>query len=70
MVDDHKVQFNLLHVGSTIKKSFKFIRNHQLRTLETYWNKMKTDKDRMQIKDLINDIDIMTEFNKPQKEDN
>lgn len=31
---------------------------------------MKTDKDRMQIKDLINDIDIMTEFNKPQKEDN
>lgn len=26
MVDDHKVQFNLLHVGSTIKKSFKFIR--------------------------------------------
>ncbi|KAL0269866.1 UNVERIFIED_CONTAM: hypothetical protein PYX00_007456 [Menopon gallinae] len=44
------VKINILYVGATISKCYKYIVRHQQRSLEKYWNKMKSDTDRLQMK--------------------
>ncbi|XP_047527992.1 ribonuclease P/MRP protein subunit POP5 [Vanessa atalanta] len=41
-----EVSLKTLHVGATLKHSFKFIQNHQRLYLENMWSKLRTDEER------------------------
>lgn len=45
-LDSLDVRLNTLHVGATLKHSFKFIQKHQRAYLDSMWSKLKTDDER------------------------
>lgn len=50
------VKLNTLHVGATLKHSFKFILKHQRAYLDSMWSKLKTDNDRRKLEAAVMDF--------------
>lgn len=49
------VKLNTLHVGATLKHSFKFIQKHQRAYLDSMWSKLKTDEERQKLEAAVLD---------------
>ncbi|KAJ8722495.1 hypothetical protein PYW07_003675 [Mythimna separata] len=49
------VKLNTLHVGATLKHSFKFIEKHQRAYLDSMWSKLKTDEERQKLEAAVLD---------------
>lgn len=50
------VRLNTLHVGATLKHSFKFIQKHQRAYLDRMWAKMPTDEERKKLEEAVMDF--------------
>lgn len=50
------VTLRTLHVGATLKHSFKFIQKHQRAYLDSMWSKLKTDAERKQLEAAVMDF--------------
>ncbi|KAL0894147.1 hypothetical protein ABMA27_014180 [Loxostege sticticalis] len=55
-IDKLDVRLNTLHVGATLKHSFKFIQKHQRAYLDSMWSKLKTDEERKQLEMAVMDF--------------
>lgn len=55
-IDNLDVRLNTLHVGATLKHSFKFIQKHQKAYLDSMWSKLKTDEQRKQLEIAVMDF--------------
>lgn len=50
------VTLRTLHVGATLKHSFKFIQKHQRAYLDLMWSKLKTDEERKALEAAVMDF--------------
>ncbi|XP_028163421.1 ribonuclease P/MRP protein subunit POP5 [Ostrinia furnacalis] len=50
------VRLRTLHVGATLKHSFKFIQRHQRAYLDSMWSKLKTDEERKRLEKAVMDF--------------
>lgn len=50
------VRLNTLHVGATLKHSFKFIQKHQRAYLDSMWSTLKTDEERKSLEAAVMDF--------------
>lgn len=50
------VRLRTLHVGATLKHSFKFIQKHQRAYLDSMWAKLKTDEERKMLEAAVMDF--------------
>ncbi|XP_026724709.1 ribonuclease P/MRP protein subunit POP5 [Trichoplusia ni] len=50
------VKLHTLHVGATLKHTFKFIQKHQRAYLDSMWAKLKTDEERKQLEAAVMDF--------------
>uniref|UniRef100_A0A2A4KBI6 Ribonuclease P/MRP protein subunit POP5 n=1 Tax=Heliothis virescens TaxID=7102 RepID=A0A2A4KBI6_HELVI len=50
------VRLNTLHVGATLKHSFKFIQKHQRAYLDRMWSKLKTVEEREKLEAAVMDF--------------
>ncbi|XP_013180718.1 PREDICTED: ribonuclease P/MRP protein subunit POP5 [Papilio xuthus] len=50
------VSLRTLHVGATLKHSFKFILKHQRAYLDSMWSKLKTDEERKNLEAAVMDF--------------
>ncbi|KAM3963073.1 POP5 ribonuclease P/MRP subunit [Aphomia sociella] len=51
-----EVRLRTLHVGATLKHSFKFIQKHQRAYLDSMWSIMKTDEERIKLEAAVMDF--------------
>lgn len=50
------VQLRTLHIGATLKHSFKFIQKHQRAYLDRMWSSLKTDEERKRLEAAVMDF--------------
>lgn len=50
------VRLNTLHVGATLKHSFRFIQRHQRAYLDRMWSQLKTDEERKNLEAAVMDF--------------
>ncbi|CAB3228684.1 unnamed protein product [Arctia plantaginis] len=50
------VKLKTLHVGATLKHSFKFIQKHQRMYLDCMWSKLRTDEERQKLEAAVMDF--------------
>ncbi|XP_059056976.1 ribonuclease P/MRP protein subunit POP5 [Achroia grisella] len=50
------MRLKTLHVGATLKHSFKFIQKHQRAYLDSEWSKLKTDEERHKLEAAVMDF--------------
>lgn len=50
------VRLRTLHVGATLKHSFKFIMKHQRAYLDSMWSQLKTDEERKSLEEAVMDF--------------
>lgn len=55
-IDKLDVRLNTLHVGATLKHSFKFIQKHQRAYLNSVWSSLKSDEERKQLEAAVMDF--------------
>lgn len=50
------IRLNTLHVGATLKHSFRFIQRHQRAYLDRMWSQLKTNQERIDLEAAVMDF--------------